>query len=287
MRNIKITSKITPRDSKGVEKYLRDISRIPQLSLEEEVALAKKIRSSNGADLEAVQELIRANLRFVVSVAKQYQNGTVMLCDLINEGNVGLIKAATRFDETKGFRFISYAVWWIRQSIAQFVGENSRAVRLPSNRTGIIQKMLRTSGEFVLEHEREPTTEELAKAIEKSPAEVAELEIHLFPTIRFDNPIDEQGHELYEIIPSTDPSPDYEVGHNESLKIQVQQVLSCLEVKQKTVITGLFGLDGKEVVSLDDMAKLLNVSKERVRQIKERALVRLKYNKHARMIFGM
>lgn len=286
MRQIKIKQSITVRESLSLEAYLRQIDKIPLLSLEEEEALAKQIQASLKysveGDVEAINALAKGNLRFAVSIAKQYQNKGMNLNDLINEGNLGLIKAAQRFDPTKGFKFISYAVWWIRQSILQALADNTRAVRLPSNRVVIAHKINVESGEFIMKHEREPTNEELAALIQVQPHEIAELGAYLFPSLSLSSPIQKLGTDsegvLEDILISDTPKPDHALSHDESLRIGFKQVISLLNKPQQEVITGLFGLNGTEK-TLDDLAKELGLTKERIRQIKDRAISRLSTQK--------
>ena len=286
MRQIKIKQSITVRESLSLEAYLRQIDKIPLLSLEEEEALAKQIQASLKysveGDVEAINALAKGNLRFAVSIAKQYQNKGMNLNDLINEGNLGLIKAAQRFDPTKRFKFISYAVWWIRQSILEALADNTRAVRLHSNRVVISHKINVESGEFIMKHEREPTNEELAALIQVQPHEIAELGAYLFPSLSLSSPIQKPGTDsegvLEDILISDTPKPDHALSHDESLRIGFKQVISLLNKPQQEVITGLFGLNGTEK-TLDDLAKELGLTKERIRQIKDRAISRLSTQK--------
>ena len=282
MRQLKITNKITARESLALDKYLNDIGKIPMLTPEDEASLAKRIREG---DQEALDKLTKSNLRFVVSVAKQYQNQGLSLSDLINEGNVGLMKAARRFDETKGFKFISYAVWWIRQSILQAIVEYSRIVRLPLNKVGSYNKVNEAFLSFVQEFEREPTHEELAELLEMTPKEVANMLKGNGRHVSVDAPLSgEDGDSTMLDVISSDEgmSPDGSL-MEQSLKEEVQQGLSILSPRKVEVLSSYYGLNGQKSLTLEEIGELYGLTRERVRQIKERAIRRLRksYNRNA------
>lgn len=281
MRQLKITNKITSRESLALDKYLTDIGKISLLSAEEEAALARRIREG---DQEALDKLTRANLRFVVSVAKQYQNQGLSLPDLINEGNVGLMKAARRFDETKGFKFISYAVWWIRQSILQAIVEYSRIVRLPLNKVGSYHKINGAFRSFVQEFEREPTNEELAELLNITAKDVANVLKGNTRHISVDAPVssEEGSATMLDFITTGDEDlPDNQL-MEESLKEEVQQGLSILSPREVEVLSTYYGLNGYKALTLEEIGDLYGLTRERVRQIKERAIRRLRksYNRN-------
>ncbi|MEL6655975.1 MAG: RNA polymerase sigma factor RpoD/SigA [Bacteroidota bacterium] len=282
MRQLKITNKITSRESLALDKYLTDIGKISLLSAEEEAELARRIREG---DQEALDKLTRANLRFVVSVAKQYQNQGLSLPDLINEGNVGLMKAARRFDETKGFKFISYAVWWIRQSILQAIVEYSRIVRLPLNKVGSYHKINGAFRSFVQEFEREPTNEELAELLEITPKDVANVLKGNTRHVSVDAPVssEEGSATMLDFITSGDEDlPDNQL-MEQSLKEEVQQGLSILSPREVEVLSTYYGLNGYKSLTLEEIGELYGLTRERVRQIKERAIRRLRksYNRNS------
>jgi RNA polymerase primary sigma factor len=282
MRQLKIAHKITSRESYALERYLADISKIELLSPEQESDLAQRIRNN---DEDALDKLVRANLRFVVSVAKQYQNQGLSLSDLINEGNVGLLKAAKRFDETKGFKFISYAVWWIRQSILQAIVEYSRIVRLPTNKVTQYNKVNNTFASFLQEFQREPSNEELSDLLNLSAKEVASLISSNSRHVSMDAPMsdDEESSTLLELISTdADMSPDLQL-MEESVKMEIQYGMAFLSPRELDVIACFFGLNGFKEMSLEEIAEKYDLTKERVRQIKDRAINRLKrnFNKHA------
>ncbi len=281
MRQLKITNKITARESLALDKYLNDIGKIPMLTAEEEAEMARRIREG---DQEALDCLTRSNLRFVVSVAKQYQNQGLSLSDLINEGNVGLMKAARRFDETKGFKFISYAVWWIRQSILQAIVEHSRIVRLPLNKVGAYNKVSQALVSFTQEFEREPTHEELAGMLDLNPREIANILKRGGRHDSIDAPLSgEDGDSTMLDIIATDKdmSPDMEL-MDESLKQEVQQSLSILSPREIEVLSAYYGLNGHKSLTLEEIGELYDLTRERVRQIKERSIRRLRksYNRN-------
>ncbi len=275
MKQIKIVKQITNRESIALDKYLQEISKIEMLSPEQEAQLASKARYG---DLEAQKKLINANLRFVVSVAKQYQKQGLGLMDLINEGNIGLIKAATRFDETRGFKFISYAVWWILQSILQSLAENARIVRLPLNKIGNINKINRTFNELEQKFEREPSVAELAQILDLAPDDVRNALGNSFRYVSMDAPLREGESEnnLYEVLLNEEnPSPDEEL-INESLRREIERVLHALTAREADILRYYYGLKGYQPLSLDEIGEKFHLTRERVRQIKERAIRRLK-----------
>lgn len=275
MRQLKITSKITSRESRALEQYLNDIGKIELLSLEEEAALARKIIEG---DQDALEQLCNANLRFVVSVAKQYQNQGLSLSDLINEGNVGLLKAARRFDETKGFKFISYAVWWIRQSILQAIVENSRMVRIPVSKSGSYYKVTNAYTSFVQEFEREPTDEELAEVLLVTPKEVRNMRRSQMRHNSLDVPLgnEEGSATLLDNIPDSDGSSPDDALMEQSLREEVRAGMSFLSPREKDVLVAYFGLSGQQPLNLEEIGEMLDLTRERVRQIKERAIRRLR-----------
>ena len=281
MRQLKITNKITARESLSLDKYLNDIGKIPMLTADDEATLAKKIREG---DTNALDKLTKSNLRFVVSVAKQYQNQGLSLSDLINEGNVGLMKAAKRFDETKGFKFISYAVWWIRQSILQAIVEYSRIVRLPLNKVGSYNKVNEAFLNFVQEFEREPTNEELAELLEMTPKEINNMLKGNGRHLSFDAPLsgDEGDSTMLDVVSSNEGIlPDNNL-MEQSLKEEVQQGLSILSPREVEVLSSYYGLNNYKSLTLEEIGDLYGLTRERVRQIKERAIRRLRksYNRN-------
>lgn len=276
MRQLKIIKQVTNRETPSLDKYLHEIAKVELISAEEEVELARKIRKG---DAKALEILIKANLRFVVSVSKQYQNQGLTLPDLINEGNLGLIKAAQRFDETRGFKFISYAVWWIRQSILQALAEQARIVRLPLNKIGYINKINRTFSDLEQKFEREPSVLEISQALELAPKDVKESLKSAGRHVSMDAPInpEEEGN-MYDIILSDDmPSPDREL-LNESLRKEIERALSTLTYREANIVRLYFGLNGKHPHTLEEIGEAFNLTRERVRQIKEKAIKRLKYS---------
>lgn len=282
MRQLKITNKITNRESLALDKYLNDIGKIPMLNADEEAELARKIREG---DHNALEKLTKSNLRFVVSVAKQYQNQGLSLSDLINEGNVGLMKAAKRFDETRGFKFISYAVWWIRQSILQAIVEYSRIVRLPLNKVGSYNKVNEAFIAFVQKFEREPSNEELAELLEIKPKEVEAMLKGGGRHLSTDAPISsEEGSATMLDLMNIDSgmNPDDKM-MTESLVEEVQEGLQILSPREVEVLSAYYGLEGRKPMNLEEIGELYNLTRERVRQIKERAIRRLRksYNRNA------
>lgn len=284
MRQIKITNKITSRESLALEKYLTDIGKISLITPEEETRLAQLIRAG---DDDALHKLTQANLRFVVSVAKQYQNQGLSLADLINEGNVGLMKAARRFDETRGFKFISYAVWWIRQSILQAIVEHSRIVRQPVNKTGSYNKINDAWISFTQENERDPTDEELAEILEIAPKDVSSAMRGTHRYVSFDAPLmssEDSDSTMLDVFVSENDSlhPDVNV-MTQSLRDEVKQGLAILAPREVEVIASYYGLNGFPTLSLEEIGERYGLTRERVRQIKERAIRRLRkaYNTDA------
>jgi len=275
MRQLKIIKQITNRDNPSLDKYLQEIGKVELITAEEEVNLARRIHDG---DLNARDRLINANLRFVVSVSKQYQNKGMSLPDMINEGNLGLIKAAERYDETRGFKFISYAVWWIRQSILQAMAEQGRIVRLPLNRFSHINKIKRTISELEQKYQREPTVPEITQALEMGPDDVTEAIQNAVRYISMDAPLvqDEEGN-MYDVLLSEEiSSPDKEL-LKDSLRKEIERALNTLTQREANIIRLLFGLNGKHVHTLEEIGQKYNLSRERVRQIKEKAIRRLKY----------
>lgn len=274
MRQLKISKQITNRESHSLDKYLQEIGKVDLLTADEEVVLAKLIKAG---DRKALEKLTKANLRFVVSVAKQYQNQGLSLSDLINEGNTGLIKSAQRFDETRGFKFISYAVWWIRQSILQALAEQSRIVRLPLNRVGSLNKISRTFSQLEQKYEREPTTEELAEVLEMSVNEVNDTMKVSGRHVSVDAPF-VQGEEnsLLDVLENnSDEKPDDEL-MNDSLRTEIQRSLATLTEREADVIMLYFGLGGKHPMTLEEIGARFQLTRERVRQIKEKGIKKLR-----------
>jgi RNA polymerase primary sigma factor len=274
MRQIKIAKQVTNRDTPSLDKYLHEIGKVRLVSPEEEVELARKIRLG---DEKALDKLIKANLRFVVSVSKQYQNQGLSLPDLINEGNLGLIKAAQRFDETRGFKFISYAVWWIRQSILQALAEQARIVRLPLNKIGSINRINKAFAELEQVFEREPSVQEIAELLEMAPDDVKEAMKSSGRHVSMDAPIKEDEEStLYDVLLSKDtPSPDKGL-LTDSLRREIERVLSLLTYREANILRLYFGLNTKYQYTLEEIGQEFNLTRERVRQIKEKAIKRLK-----------
>ena len=273
MRQLKITKSITNRESASLDKYLQEIGREELVSPGEEVELAQRIRKG---DQEALEKLTRANLRFVVSVAKQYQNQGLSLPDLINEGNLGLIKAAEKFDETRGFKFISYAVWWIRQSILQALAEQSRIVRLPLNQVGSLNRINKALGKFEQENERQPSTEELAEMIDIPKDKIADTLRVSGRHVSVDAPfVEGEDNSLLDVLPNDD-SPSADRGlTNESLSTEIERALQILTVREREIIKSFFGI-GCQEMTLEEIGERLDLTRERVRQIKEKAIRKLK-----------
>lgn len=275
MRQLKITNKITNRESPALDSYLQDIGKIDLLTVEQESDLAKRIREG---DSLALEQLTKANLRFVVSVAKQYQNHGLSLSDLINEGNVGLMKAARRFDETRGFKFISYAVWWIRQSILQAIVEQSRIVRMPVSKMGSYNKVNDAYMSFVQEFEREPSHQELADLLNITAKEVAAMLQGGGRHVSFDAPIsaDEDSATMLDLVATDEESqPDLKL-MEESLRLEVSHGMTILSPREVEVLNCYYGLNGHKPLTLEEIGELYGLTRERVRQIKERAIRRLR-----------
>jgi RNA polymerase primary sigma factor len=282
MRQLKISKQITNRESQSLDKYLQEIGKVDLLTPDEEVDLAKRIKQG---DQLALEKLTKANLRFVVSVAKQYQNQGLSLGDLINEGNLGLIKAAQRFDETRGFKFISYAVWWIRQSILQALAEQSRIVRLPLNRVGSLNKISKTFSALEQKFEREPSPDELAEVLEVTANEVVDTMKISGRHVSMDAPF-VQGEEnsLLDVLENDgEEAPDDEL-MNDSLRREVQRALSTLTQREADVITLYFGLNGEHSMTLEEIGEKFNLTRERVRQIKEKAIRRLRHTSRSKAL---
>ena len=279
---MKIVKQFTNRESQSLDKYLQDIGKVDLLTPEQEIELAIQIK--NG-DQSAMEKLTKANLRFVVSVAKQYQNQGLSLGDLINEGNLGLIKSVRRFDETRGFKFISYAVWWIRQSILQALAEQSRIVRLPLNRVGALNKIGKAYSNLKQEFEREPSAEEMAEALEMDVEEISDAMKLSSKQVSVDAPfsLGDENSLLDVIQNDQQPSPDNEL-ISESLKTEVKSVLATLPEREAEVIRLYFGLDGEYPMTLEEIGEKFNLTRERVRQIKEKAIRRLRHNSKSNIL---
>ena len=274
MRQLKIAKQVTNRESKSLDKYLQDISKIDLITAEEEVELAQKIKKG---DQRALEKLVNANLRFVVSVAKQYQNQGLTLPDLINEGNFGLVKAAKRFDETRGFKFISYAVWWIRQSILQALAEQSRVVRLPLNKIGSINKINKTFSYLEQAHERPPSAEEIAEELGLSVSEVKQSLKNAGKHISMDAPFAEgEDSNLYDVISASEtPMPDTELV-KESIREEIGRVLDTLSEREADVVKLYYGIGQSSTMTLDEIGNTFDLTRERVRQIREKAIRKLR-----------
>ena len=282
MRQLKITKQVTNRETASLDKYLQEIGKVGLISADEEVELAQKIKAG---DQKALDKLTKANLRFVVSVAKQYQNQGLTLPDLINEGNLGLIKAAQRFDETRGFKFISYAVWWIRQSILQALAEQSRIVRLPLNKIGSINKINKKYAELEQLNERAPSAEEIAQELDMTEEDVKESLKNSGRHISMDAPLVEgEDSNLYDVLKSGEsPNPDREL-MNESLLIEIERALQTLTPREADVIRLYFGLGGQHAMTLEEIGETFDLTRERVRQIKEKAIRRLKHTSRSKIL---
>lgn len=282
MRQLKITKQVTNRDNVSLDVYLHEIGKLELLSVDEEVELARRIREG---DQEALEKLVKANLRFVVSVAKQYQNQGLSLPDLINEGNLGLLRAAIRFDETRGFKFISYAVWWIRQSILQALAEQSRIVRLPLNKVGLQNKVLKAFLKLEQELEREPSADEVAQFLEMNVNDVKAYIKTSNRHISMDAPINsEEETTLLDLLTGeSDEIPDSFL-ITSSLRTEINRILSTLSYREAEIIRMYYGLDGYHQHSLDEIGEKFELTRERVRQIKEKALRRLKHTSKSRLL---
>lgn len=274
MRQLKIVKQVTNRDTASIDKYLQEIGHVELLSTEEEVQLAQRIKHG---DQKALEKLTKANLRFVVSVSKQYQNQGLSLSDLINEGNLGLIKAAQRFDETRGFKFISYAVWWIRQSILQALAENSRIVRLPLNKVGVLNKVLRTSSFLEQKLGRSPEAEEIADELQLKTYEVTEMLRNVGRHVSVDAPLsqDEGTTMIEQMMHEDGPTPEKNLIY-ESLKTEIERIVSTLSTREAEVIRCYFGLTHNYPMTLEEIGEKYDLTRERVRQIKEKAIRQLK-----------
>ncbi len=281
MRQLKITQSITNRESQSLDKYLHEIGKVDLITAEEEVVLAQRIREG---DQVALEKLTKTNLRFVVSVAKQYQNQGLTLGDLINEGNLGLIKAAKRFDETKGFKFISYAVWWIRQSILQAIAEQSRIVRLPLNQVGSLSKISKAFSKLEQEYEREPSPEELADILETTVDKVSDTLSNSGRHVSMDAPF-VQGEEntLLDVLENADPDTDSSL-IDESLSEEIKRSLSTLTEREREIIMLFFGISSNHPLSLEEIGEKFSLTRERVRQIKDKALQRLRHTSRSKIL---
>jgi RNA polymerase primary sigma factor len=282
MRQLKITKQVTNRETASLDKYLQEIGKVDLITADEEVELAQRIKAG---DQLALEELTKANLRFVVSVAKQYQNQGLTLPDLINEGNLGLIKAAQRFDETRGFKFISYAVWWIRQSILQALAEQSRIVRLPLNKIGSINKINKTFAFLEQSHERPPSAEEIAKELDMTISDVKESMKNSGRHVSMDAPLVEgEDSNLYDVLRSGEsPNPDRDLLH-ESLRTEIERALETLTPREADVIRLYFGLASQHPMTLEEIGETFDLTRERVRQIKEKAIRRLKHTSRSKIL---
>lgn len=282
MRQLKITKQVTNRETASLDKYLQEIGKVDLITADEEVELAQRIKAG---DQRALEKLTKANLRFVVSVAKQYQNQGLTLPDLINEGNLGLIKAAKRFDETRGFKFISYAVWWIRQSILQALAEQSRIVRLPLNKIGSINKINKMFAFLEQSHERPPSAEEIAKELDMTVNDVKESMKNSGRHVSMDAPLVEgEDSNLYDVLRSGEsPNPDRQLLH-ESLRIEIERALETLTPREADVIRLYFGLGDQHPMTLEEIGETFDLTRERVRQIKEKAIRRLKHTSRSKIL---
>lgn len=282
MRQLKITKQVTNRETASLDKYLQEIGKVELITADEEVELAQRIKAG---DQRALEKLTKANLRFVVSVAKQYQNQGLTLPDLINEGNLGLIKAARRFDETRGFKFISYAVWWIRQSILQALAEQSRIVRLPLNKIGSINKINKMYAFLEQENEREPSPEEIAQRLDMSVNEVKESLKNSGRHVSMDAPLVEgEDSNLYDVLRSGEsPNPDRALVQ-ESLRIEIERALETLTPREADVVRLYFGLGDYQPMTLEEIGETFDLTRERVRQIKEKAIRRLKHTSRSKIL---
>ena len=282
MRQLIIIKQITNRETPSLDKYLQEIGKVELITVEEEVDLARRIHKG---DLNALSRLINANLRFVVSVSKQYQNRGLSLQDLINEGNLGLIKAAQRFDETRGFKFISYAVWWIRQSIMQALAEQTRIVRLPLNRISNINKIHKTFAKLEQKYQRKPTTLEISQALELAPSDVMGALKNDEWYVSLDAPLAQDAEDnMYDVLLSKDaPSPDKEL-LTDSLRKEIDRALNKLTRREADIVRLYFGLNDKRTHRLEEIGEVFNLTRERVRQIREKAIKRLKHTSRSRIL---
>lgn len=282
MRQLKITKQVTNRETASLDKYLQEIGKVELITADEEVELAQRIRQG---DMVALEKLTKANLRFVVSVSKQYQNQGLSLPDLINEGNLGLIKAARRFDETRGFKFISYAVWWIRQSILQALAEQSRIVRLPLNKIGSINKINKTYAKLEQEFEREPNAEEIAEVLDITEAEVKESMKNAGRHVSMDAPlVQDEDNNMYDVLKSDEVvTPETQLLY-ESLRKEIDRAISTLTTREADVVRLYFGLNGSHPMTLEEIGEKFDLTRERVRQIKEKAIRRLKHTSRSKIL---
>ena len=281
MRQLKITKSITNRESASLDKYLQEIGKEDLITVEEEVELAQRIRKG---DQKALEKLTRANLRFVVSVAKQYQNQGLSLPDLINEGNLGLIKAAEKFDETRGFKFISYAVWWIRQSILQALAEQARIVRLPLNQVGSLNKINKAYARFEQEHERRPSPEELAESLDLPAEKVADTLRVSGRHISVDAPfVEGEDNSLLDVLPNDDSPVADRTLIDESLSTEIERALATLTERERDIIKLFFGINCQEM-TLEEIGEKFGLTRERVRQIKEKAIRRLRHSSRSKLL---
>ncbi|MBA3664266.1 MAG: sigma-70 family RNA polymerase sigma factor [Bacteroidetes bacterium] len=283
MRQLKITKQITNRETASLDMYLQDIGRVELITADEEVVLAQKIKQG---DQRALDKLVKANLRFVVSVSKQYQNQGMSLPDLINEGNLGLIKAAQRFDETRGFKFISYAVWWIRQSILQSLAEQSRIVRLPLNKIGAINKINKALSKMEQDLEREPSYDEIGEILDMVPKDIQDTMRNNNRHVSMDAPlnVNEDAGTMYDLMINEESlSPEKEL-IGESLQHEISRALSTLTEREADVVKLFFGLAGSHAHSLEEIGEKFDLTRERVRQIKEKAVRRLKHGSRSRLL---
>lgn len=283
MRQLKIVKQVTNRETASLDKYLQEIGKVDLITAEQEVDLARRIKEGDQAALE---KLVKANLRFVVSVSKQYQNQGLTLPDLINEGNLGLIKAAQRFDETRGFKFISYAVWWIRQSILQALAEQARIVRLPLNKIGSINKVNKAFSKLEQEYERMPSAEELAEMADMSVEDVRQSLRNSGRHVSMDAPLkeDDDSSNMHDLMVSDDESGPEKELINESLRKEIERSLHTLTIREADVIRSYFGLNNKHPLTLEEIGEKFGLTRERVRQIKEKAIRRLKHTSRSKLL---
>ena len=282
MRQLKITKSVTNRESQSLDKYLQEIGKEGLITADQEVELARRIKEG---DTRALEKLVKANLRFVVSVAKQYQNQGLSLPDLINEGNLGLIKAAQRFDETRGFKFISYAVWWIRQSILQALAEQSRIVRLPLNQVGSLNKINKAFAKLEQEYERPPSADELAALLDLPPEKVADTMKVSGRHISMDAPfVEGESNSLLDVLPNNDSAPADRLLLNESLSKEIERALSTLTERERDVVKLFFGIGINHGLTLEEIGAKFDLTRERVRQIKEKAIRRLRHTSRSKLL---
>ncbi len=280
MKQLKIAKQITNRESESLERYLQEIARVDLIQAEDEVILSRRIKEG---DEVALEKMVKANLRFVVSVAKQYQHQGLSLSDLISEGNLGLIKAAQRFDETRGFKFISYAVWWIRQSILQSLAEHARIVRLPLNRIGTIRKITRAFADLEQKYEREPTPAEVAESLEMTPQEIQQALSTAHRSISMDAPfVQGEEHSMIDVLEDETMVHPEEKLFEQSLRFEVDRVLNTLTQREREVIVHYFGLRDAQALTLEEIGQHMGLTRERVRQIKEKAVRRLRHSNRNR-----